>query len=227
MIRQRVALRRIGSTRLLPRRPGRGWGRLPRLAGSPASSSARCGRRGARVVPNHDSQWDPSQSARRSWSAVRKRRSLRFLARASLWKIPGLGAVLYGMGQIPIERGTGDVRALGPPPRHSATGRRSACSRRAASRAASALRARTGISRLGHECPQARVVLCTVAGPTDYVRFPKRPRVSVELFEPAGGQPATGEDPQRWRRDCSLSCANGCRRPRRAGGRPRLGPRTL
>ena len=60
------------------------------------------------LVPNHDSQWDPVVVA----VALRKRRKLRFLARANLWKIPGLGPILYGIGQIPIERGAGDAGAL-------------------------------------------------------------------------------------------------------------------
>ena len=60
------------------------------------------------VVPNHDSQWDPIVVG----IALRKRRPLRFLARADLWRIPGLGPILHAMGQIPIERGAGDARAL-------------------------------------------------------------------------------------------------------------------
>ena len=43
------------------------------------------------VVPNHDSQWDPILVA----LAIKPRRRLRFLARASLWKIPGLAPILY------------------------------------------------------------------------------------------------------------------------------------
>jgi 1-acyl-sn-glycerol-3-phosphate acyltransferase len=38
-------------------------------------------------------------------------------------------------------------------------------------------------------------ILCAVQGTTDYVRFPKRPRVRVSFFEPDGGQPRKGEDP--------------------------------
>jgi 1-acyl-sn-glycerol-3-phosphate acyltransferase len=40
-----------------------------------------------------------------------------------------------------------------------------------------------------------RVVLCAVSGTTDFVRFPRRPRVRVEVFEPASGQPRDGEEP--------------------------------
>lgn len=61
------------------------------------------------VVPNHDGQWDPVLAG----LALRPRRRLRFLARASLWRIPGLGPLLHAMGQIPIRRGEGDAAALG------------------------------------------------------------------------------------------------------------------
>jgi 1-acyl-sn-glycerol-3-phosphate acyltransferase len=60
------------------------------------------------VVPNHDSQMDPVIVG----IALRRRRNLRFLARANLWRIRGLGPVLSAMGQIPIERGAGDAAAL-------------------------------------------------------------------------------------------------------------------
>jgi 1-acyl-sn-glycerol-3-phosphate acyltransferase len=109
------------------------------------------------VVANHDSQWDAVVVA----IALRKRRKLRFLARANLWRIFGLAPVLNGLRQIPIERGAGDRRAL--------------------DNAIEALRA--GVS----------VVLCAVGGTTDYVRFPRRPRVRVRFFEPAAGGPRDAE----------------------------------
>jgi len=62
------------------------------------------------------------------------------------------------MGQIPIERGAGDPRAL--------------------ERAVAALRA-------GH----------AIEGTTDFVRFPKRPRISISFLTPAAGQPRPDEDP--------------------------------
>jgi 1-acyl-sn-glycerol-3-phosphate acyltransferase len=57
------------------------------------------------------------------------------------------------------------------------------------------LRARSGVGRLAGACPQATVVLCAVEGTTDYTRFPRRPRVRISFFEPAGGQPHPGESP--------------------------------
>ena len=38
------------------------------------------------------------------------------------------------------------------------------------------------------------MVLCTVQGTTDYVRFPRRPRVTISFFEPANGQPRPDEE---------------------------------
>lgn len=60
------------------------------------------------VVPNHDSQWDPVLVG----LAIKPRRRLRFLTRASLWRIPGLGPLLCALNQIPIRRGAGDAGAL-------------------------------------------------------------------------------------------------------------------
>jgi 1-acyl-sn-glycerol-3-phosphate acyltransferase len=37
-------------------------------------------------------------------------------------------------------------------------------------------------------------VLVAVEGGTDLKRFPKRPRVRIEFFAPAGGQPRPDED---------------------------------
>jgi 1-acyl-sn-glycerol-3-phosphate acyltransferase len=47
------------------------------------------------------------------------------------------------------------------------------------------LRARSGVTRLHEACPEAKLVLAAISGTTDYVRFPKRPRVTVELFAPS------------------------------------------
>ena len=49
------------------------------------------------------------------------------------------------------------------------------------------LRARSGVGRLRAACPEAAVVLALISGTTEYVRFPRRPRVSIELVEPPAG----------------------------------------
>jgi 1-acyl-sn-glycerol-3-phosphate acyltransferase len=136
------------------------------------------------VVANHDSQTDPLAVG----VAARHRRQIRALAKRSLWDKPGLGRVLDGMGQIPIERAAGDADALvnaiaalrngsciGVFPEGTiSVGRR--------------LRARSGVGRLALEVPEARLVCATVQGTPDFARFPNRPRVRVRFFEPASGQ---------------------------------------
>jgi 1-acyl-sn-glycerol-3-phosphate acyltransferase len=142
------------------------------------------------LVPNHDSQWDPVLLA----VALRKRRMIRYLARANLWKIPGLGPILYAIGQIPIERGAGDTGALDEAVAALRGGAALCVFPEGKLSGGQRLRARSGVGRLAGWCPGVRVVLCAVQGTTDYVRFPKRPRVRVRFFEPAGGQPRPGED---------------------------------
>lgn len=142
------------------------------------------------VVGNHDSNMDPIVIG----VAARKRRQIRALAKASLWDVRGLGPILNGMGQIPILRGAGDTDALdraiealrggvciGVFPEGTRTlGRR--------------MRARTGISRLAEAVPETRIVCVSVSGTTGYAKFPKRPRVRVRFFAPAGGNYRVGED---------------------------------
>ena len=143
------------------------------------------------LVPNHDSQWDPVVVA----LALRGRRRLRFLARANLWKVPGLGPILHGIGQIPIERGGGDAAAVHRAVSALAAGEAICVFPEGRLSRGERLRARSGVGRLGLECPQARVVLCAVRGATHYVRFPRRPQVTVSFFAPEGGQPRAGEAP--------------------------------
>jgi 1-acyl-sn-glycerol-3-phosphate acyltransferase len=143
------------------------------------------------LVPNHDSQWDPVLIA----VALRRRRQVRYLARANLWKIPGLGPVLYGLGQIPIERGAGDAAALEEAITALRGGEVLCVFPEGKLSDGERLRARAGVGRLASWCPGVRVVLCAVEGTTDFVRFPRRPRVRVSFFEPAGGQPRPGEAP--------------------------------
>ncbi len=60
------------------------------------------------LVGDHDSYWDTVAAG----IAATPRRQIRALAKSSMWKNKLLGAVLTGMGQIPIERGSGDSGAL-------------------------------------------------------------------------------------------------------------------
>ena len=60
------------------------------------------------LVGDHDSYWDTVTAG----IAALGRRQIRALAKSSMWKNRLLGAVLSGMGQIPIDRGSGNSGAL-------------------------------------------------------------------------------------------------------------------
>jgi 1-acyl-sn-glycerol-3-phosphate acyltransferase len=143
------------------------------------------------VVPNHDSQWDPVLVG----LALRPRRQLRFLARASLWRIPGLGPILHGLGQIPIRRAAGDAAALEQAVEALRTGEAVCVFPEGGLSWGERLRARSGVGRLARSCPGARVLLCAVQGTTEYARFPRRPRVRVAFFAPGEGDRRPHEGP--------------------------------
>ena len=144
------------------------------------------------VAPNHDSQMDPVVIG----LAAKPRRRLRYLAQAELWKIPGLGWFLNGMRQIPIRRGTGDSRALDAAVDALKAGDAVAVFPEGRLSWGERVRARSGIGLLAGWVPEARIVLCTIEGTTDYVRFPRRPRVTVRFLPPAEGGIKPGEEAQ-------------------------------
>ena len=57
------------------------------------------------------------------------------------------------------------------------------------------MRARSGVGRLALEVPEAHVTLVAIEGTSDLTGFPRRPRMRVSFFDPAGGQPRPDEDP--------------------------------
>ncbi len=132
------------------------------------------------VVGDHDSYWDPVATG----IAALARRQIRALAKSSMWKNALPGAVLTGMGQIPIERGSGDTGALD---RAIEELRRGACigiypeGTRSLGRA---LRARSGVGHLARAVPQATIIGVACNGTVAIPRFPvARPHVRVEFFE--------------------------------------------
>jgi 1-acyl-sn-glycerol-3-phosphate acyltransferase len=142
------------------------------------------------LAGNHDSYWDPVAIG----IAARPKRQIRALAKRELWKVPGLGPVLNGMGQIPIDRGAGDAHALDTAISEL---RRGSCigvfpeGTRSLGRT---LRAKSGFGRLAEAVPEAEIVCCTVTGTTDIPRFPSpRPSVKVRFFLPEGGGMQPGE----------------------------------
>jgi 1-acyl-sn-glycerol-3-phosphate acyltransferase len=167
-------------------RPATVWGRL-RVEGLevlPESGPVL-------VVANHDSHWDPIMVG----VAAIRRRQIKALAKSELWQVHGLGPVLDGMGQIPIERDAGDAGALS---RAIEELRGGACigvfpeGTRSRGRV---MRARSGVGRLALEVPEAKLICVAIEGTTELTRFPRRPRVRVRFFEPAGGQARPDEQP--------------------------------
>ena len=142
------------------------------------------------IVANHDSYWDPVAIG----IAGRKRRQIRALAKSSLWNVPGLSPILNGMGQIPIERGKGDARALDEAIRQLREGACIGVFPEGTISRGSVLRARSGMGRLAVAVPEATIVSATVTGTVDIVRFPKRPRIKVTFFPPTEGGLREGED---------------------------------
>jgi 1-acyl-sn-glycerol-3-phosphate acyltransferase len=143
------------------------------------------------VVGNHDSHWDPVMVG----IAAIRRRQIRALAKAELWNVRGLGPILNGMGQVPIERGAGDREAL---QQAIETLRAGACigvfPEGTRSRG-KVLRARSGVGRLALEVPETQITLVAIEGTTDLTGFPRRPRIRIRFFDPIGGQARPGEDP--------------------------------
>jgi 1-acyl-sn-glycerol-3-phosphate acyltransferase len=143
------------------------------------------------LVGNHDSHWDPVMIG----FAARKRRMIRALAKSQLWDVKGLAPVLNGMGQIPIVRGAGDAQALANAVEALRCGSCIGVFPEGTRSKGKVMRARSGVGRLALEVPEAHVSCVAVSGTTDLTGFPKRPRIKVHFFDPAGGQPRPDEEP--------------------------------
>ena len=143
------------------------------------------------LIGNHDSHWDPVMVG----IAARKRRQIRALAKSDLWKVRGLAPILNGMGQVPIERGKGDKEALSRAIEILRAGACIGVFPEGTRSKGKVLRARSGVGRLALEVPEAHVSLVAIEGTSDLTGFPRRPRLRVRFFNPAGGQPRPDEDP--------------------------------
>jgi 1-acyl-sn-glycerol-3-phosphate acyltransferase len=147
------------------------------------------------IVGDHDSYWDTVATG----IAAMPRRQIRALAKSSMWNNKLLGAVLTGMGQIPIERGSGDAGALD---RAIEELRGGACigiypeGTRSLGRV---LRARSGIGYLVRAVPETKMIGVACNGTAAISRFPKeRPQVSVEFFEFERPAIEPDESPQQY-----------------------------
>src|SRR3954454_2387060 len=143
------------------------------------------------LAGNHDSYWDPLAIG----LAARPRRQIHALAKSSLWKNPVLAKVLDGMGQIPIDRGKGDLGALSRAIEALREGHCIGVFPEGTRTRGRTLRARSGFGRLAQAVPEAEIVCCAVVGTTDIPAFPSRPQVSVRFFRPRDGGRLDGEAP--------------------------------
>jgi len=143
------------------------------------------------ILGNHDSHWDPVMVG----IAAFKRRQIRALAKSELWDVRGLGPILNGMGQIPIQRGKGDKDALAKAIEALRAGVCIGVFPEGTRSKGKVLRARSGVGRLALEVPEAHVTLVAIEGTTDLTGFPRRPRIRIRFFDPVGGQPHPDEDP--------------------------------
>ena len=162
----------------------RWWGRLEVVGGELLPPSGPL-----LLFGNHDSAWDPLVVG----CAALPRRQVRALAKSSLWKYRPVGWVLDRMGQIPIDRGRGDVQALSAAIAQLADGACIGVFPEGTVSRGKPLRALSGAGRLALAVPESRVLCAAITGSVDVVRFPKRPRIQVEFFEPADGPPKPDE----------------------------------
>ena len=162
----------------------RGWGRLEvtGLDELPASGPLL-------LAGNHDSYWDPVAIG----IAALPVRQIHALAKSSLWKFPGLGPILTGMGQIPVNRGQRDEAAMARAIEELRAGACIGIFPEGTRSLGRTLRARSGLGRLATAVPEAEIVCVAVSGTVDFPSFPKRPRATVDFFRPAGGGLQAGE----------------------------------
>ncbi len=143
------------------------------------------------VVANHDSMLDPLAIAD---TLMRAGRPLRFLAMDRLWRWSLVARVLDGVRQIPIRRGAGDTAALQAAVDALSNGEAICIFPEGGLSHGRRVRAHRGVARLIRASPHAQVILAAVTGGTDLARFPRRPRVRVELFRPTDATPESGEN---------------------------------
>jgi 1-acyl-sn-glycerol-3-phosphate acyltransferase len=132
------------------------------------------------VVGDHDSYWDTVATG----IAAMPRRQIRALAKSSMWNNRLLGTVLTGMGQIPIERGSGDSGALDRAIEELRMGVCIGIYPEGTRSLGRALRARSGIGYLARAVPEATILGVACNGTVAIPRFPRaRPHVHVQFFE--------------------------------------------
>jgi 1-acyl-sn-glycerol-3-phosphate acyltransferase len=136
------------------------------------------------LMANHDSAWDPLVVG-----VAARGRQIRALAKSALWKTRPMAWVLDHMGQIPIQRGRGDLAALSAAIDHLRQGQCIGIFPEGTVSRGRQMRFLSGAGRLALAVPGTHVLGVRVTGAVDIIRFPHRPAIRVEFFEPASGQP--------------------------------------
>jgi 1-acyl-sn-glycerol-3-phosphate acyltransferase len=95
------------------------------------------------------------------------------------------------MAQIPIERGRADLEAMSAAVAALEEGRCIGVFPEGTVSRGRELRPLSGAGRLARAVPGTRVLGVSVTGAVDIVKFPHRPRIRVEFFDPGDGP--TGE----------------------------------
>jgi 1-acyl-sn-glycerol-3-phosphate acyltransferase len=141
------------------------------------------------VIGNHDSNWDPLIIG----VAASHRVQIRAMAKSELWRRPALAWVLDRMGQLKITRGRADRAELAAVRTALVEGDCVGVFPEGRLSRGHKIRAYSGAGWLAKSVPSAKLVGVTITGAVDLVRFPRRPRIRVEFFEPLAGRRATGE----------------------------------
>jgi 1-acyl-sn-glycerol-3-phosphate acyltransferase len=147
------------------------------------------------VVGDHDSYWDTVATG----IAAMPRRQIRALAKSSMWNNKLLGAVLTGMGQIPIERGSGDAGALDRAIEELRAGACIGIYPEGTRSLGRVLRARSGIGYLARAVPETTIIGVACNGTPAISSFPRaRPHVRVDFFEFDRATIGPDESPQEY-----------------------------
>lgn len=162
----------------------RWWGRLEVVGGDLLTAAGP-----SLVIGNHDSYWDPLVVGVAALPTVQ----IRAVAKSTLWRSPGMARVLDGMGQLPITRGRADRAELARIVRVLESGGCVGIFPEGGISQGLRRRAYSGAGWLARTVPETRLVAVAITGAVDMARFPRRPRIKVAFFTPAGGPPAAGE----------------------------------
>ena len=147
------------------------------------------------LVGDHDSYWDTVTAG----IAAMGRRQIRALAKSSMWKNRLLGTVLTGMGQIPIDRGSGNTGALDQAIEELRNGACIGIYPEGTRSLGRVLRARSGVGYIARAVPEATIIGGACSGTVAIPRFPRsRPHVRLEFFEFDRPAIAPEESPQEY-----------------------------